>query len=157
MGTEIERRFLVNDDRWRDGSSFIQLKQGFLSTDKERIVRVRLAGEAATLTVKGLTRDHQKSEYEYAIPGQDALEMLASLCLRPLIEKRRFRVKHAGQIWDVDEFEGENHGLVIAEIELKHRDQPFPRPPWLGMEVSDNPRYFNSNLAMLPYSRWKEE
>ncbi|HIJ82636.1 MAG: CYTH protein [Magnetococcales bacterium] len=157
MGIEIERRFLVQDDRWRHGASSTCLRQGFLSTDKDRVVRVRIVGEVGTLTIKGRTRDNAKSEYEYVIPSHEALEMLNGLCLKPLIEKRRFRIVHAGMVWEVDEFEGENRGLVVAEIELEHVDQSFAKPPWLGTEVSADPRYFNSNLANHPYCRWGKE
>ncbi|MBF0603285.1 MAG: CYTH domain-containing protein [Nitrospirae bacterium] len=154
MGIEIERRFLVENDSWRQGASVTRLKQGFLSVDKERVVRVRLEGDDGTLTIKGLTRNNTKKEFEYAIPSQDALELLHALCLKPLIEKHRFRVVYDGFSWDVDVFEGENRGLVIAEIELDRGDQPFAKPPWLGREISDDPRYFNANLGQNPYCRW---
>ncbi|MEO5329746.1 MAG: CYTH domain-containing protein [Magnetococcus sp. THC-1_WYH] len=154
MAIEIERRFLVENDSWRQGVSATSLKQGFLSTDKERVVRVRLEGDRGTLTIKGLTQNSTKKEFEYAIPAQDAWELLDSLCLKPLIEKQRFRIMYAGFLWEVDVFAGENRGLVIAEIELDRVDQPFAKPPWLGREISDDPRYFNANLGQNPYCRW---
>lgn len=154
MGIEIERRFLVREDSWRGQAEGIRIKQGFLSTDKNRVVRVRVVGDVGTLTIKGLTTGCAKSEYEYVIPCGEALEMLSVLCLKPLIEKCRFRLLHEGMVWEVDEFEGENLGLILAEIELKQEDQTFSRPAWLGKEISDDPRYFNSNLAKLPYNQW---
>ncbi|MBF0349076.1 MAG: CYTH domain-containing protein [Magnetococcales bacterium] len=157
MGIEIERRFLVKDDRGRSGATVIRLKQGLLSTDKERVVRVRLVGETGTLTIKGPTRGTVKSEFEYPIPPREALELLDTLCLRPLIEKQRYHLIHDTSEWVVDEFEGENQGLVLAEIELDRADQPFAIPPWLGIEVSDDPRYFNSNLATHPYCQWERK
>lgn len=157
MGTEIERRFLVKDDTWRQGASATYLKQGFLSTDKDRVVRVRIFGDVGTLTIKGLTQNNTKKEFEYTIPAQEALELLDLLCLKPLIEKHRFRIMFDGFVWEVDVFAGENQGLVVAEIELDRTDQPFAKPLWLGREVSDDPRYFNSNLARNPYCQWGRE
>ncbi|MBF0419883.1 MAG: CYTH domain-containing protein [Magnetococcales bacterium] len=154
MGIEIERRFLVQGDSWRGQGIGTRIQQGFLATDKHRVVRVRVVGEVGTLTIKGLTTGCTKSEYEYVIPCQDALEMLAQMCLKPLIEKHRFRLSHEGMTWEVDVFEGDNAGLVLAEIELQHEHQTFSKPPWLGKEISDDPRYFNSNLAKAPYNQW---
>ncbi|MBF0108619.1 MAG: CYTH domain-containing protein [Magnetococcales bacterium] len=157
MAIEIERRFLVTGDEWRDGATSIRVIQGFLSTDKDRVVRVRIAGERGTLTIKGRTRDNRKHEFEYAIPHDDALDMLGRLCFRPLIEKQRFTLVHEGMLWVVDEFAGENQGLVLAEIELNAIDQVFPFPPWLGAEISSDPRYFNANLTIHPFCRWERK
>jgi adenylate cyclase len=156
MGKEIERKFLVTGQAWRSGSG-VEYRQGYLNDDKERTVRVRTAGDQAWLTIKGITRGATRSEYEYAIPFDEANTLLDELCLRPLIEKRRYRVDHAGGIWEVDEFFGDNEGLVVAEIELDSEDQPFARPGWLGEEVTGDPRYYNVNLVAHPYRSWSSD
>lgn len=153
MGKEIERKFLVSGEGWREGDAS-DYRQGYLNLDKERTVRVRIAGDAGRITVKGVTRGATRAEYEYPVPVEDAAAMLDDLCLRPLIEKRRYLVDYHGMTWEVDEFSGENAGLVVAEIELEDPDQPFDRPPWLGEEVTDDPRYYNASLVQKPYSRW---
>jgi CYTH domain-containing protein len=154
MASEIERKFLVTGQDWRSGNA-TRYRQGYLSLDKARSVRVRVAEDAAQLTVKGVTEGATRREFEYEIPLDDAREMLATLCLQPLIEKRRYRVRHGGLVWEVDEFCGDNAGLVVAEVELEHEDQHFDRPAWLGREVTDDPRYYNVNLVQHPYSTWE--
>jgi adenylate cyclase len=153
MGLEIERKFLVRDDSWRtvEGTPY---RQGYLNSDLYRVVRVRTMGETAVLTVKGLNSGAVRREFEYAIPLVDANAMLDELCERPLIEKTRHKIELAGHIWEVDEFFGENEGLVVAEIELDAVDEDFEKPDWLGEEVTDDPRYFNSNLVLRPYTTW---
>lgn len=145
MGIEIERKFLVKGDGWREAPG-IRYVQGYLNRDKRRTVRVRIEGERACLTVKGISTGMVRAEYEYQIPVADARELLA-LCEPPLIEKRRHVVEYHGSRWEVDAFEGGLAGLVLAEIELTAPDQPFARPDWLGEEVTGDPRYFNSNLS----------
>lgn len=155
MGREIERKFLVLRDLWHPGpAGGIRYRQGYLSTDPDRIVRVRTSGDHAWLTVKGITRGVSRSEYEYAIPPKDAEEMLDHICIQPLIEKVRHVVPVGDHRWEVDVFSGANSGLIVAEIELPHADAWFERPSWLGADVSGDPRYFNSNLIIHPYSRW---
>lgn len=154
MGKEIERKFLVNGDAWRTLGTGTLMQQGYLSTDLERVVRVRLEGEDASMTIKGQAVGATRGEWEYSIPKQDAEEMLAQLCLRPLIEKTRYRIMHEGMLWEVDEFLGDNEGLVVAEIELTSEDQPFAKPTWVGDEVTGDARYYNANLLMRPYSAW---
>lgn len=154
MATEIERKFLVKDERWRSGARGKLYRQGYLSTDPERAVRVRIIGERAYLTIKGIISDLSRYEYEYEVPLDDAREMLDRLCQRPLIEKTRYLVEHAGMTWEIDEFAGENAGLVVAEIELDDEDQEIALPPWVGDEVSDDPRYLNANLVRRPYRTW---
>ncbi len=154
MATEIERKFLVQGTQWRNDTG-VRFSQGYLNRDKERTVRVRLAGRKAFLTIKGVTRGPSRTEFEYEIPMEDA-EQLLKLCDGPIIEKTRYRIVHQGTTWEVDEFLGENAGLVIAEIELTSEDQPFSRPPWLGEEVTHDRRYYNSNLAGHPYSQWRD-
>lgn len=156
MGREIERKFLVAGNGWRSNSG-VEIRQGYLNDDKERTVRVRTAGDQAWLTIKGITRGATRSEYEYAIPFEEAEMLLDELCLRPLIEKRRYRVAHDGDLWEVDEFFGDNEGLVVAEIELESEDQPFSRPDWLGEEVTGDPRYYNVNLVSHPYRDWQRD
>jgi len=154
MGEEIERKFLVVGDGWRETAESEQLRQGFLSTEPERTVRVRLAGSQGSLTIKGKTIGARRQEFEYEIPGADAQRMLDTLCERPLIEKVRYTLRVGRHTWEVDVFEGENAGLVIAEIELESEDEAFEKPDWAGEEVTDDPRYFNSNLVARPFQGW---
>ena len=154
MAREVERKFLVTGTDWRQGTSGVPFRQGYLSSVKERVVRVRLEGRQGRLTVKGLTTAVSRLEFEYDIPPEDAARMLDDLCERPLIEKTRYRVPFGGHVWEIDEFHGDNDGLVVAEIELTSPDEPFERPSWAGREVSDDPRYFNTNLARHPFTRW---
>ena len=154
MGEEIERKFLVTGDAWRRHATGVRIRQGFLSTEPERTVRVRVAAERATLTIKGLSVGARRTELEYEIPLADGQHMLDTLCKRPLIEKTRFAMKLGTHTWEVDVFEGDNAGLVLAEIELQSEDEAFDRPDWLGGEVTHDPRYFNSNLVAHPYRSW---
>lgn len=154
MGKEIERKFLVANDSWRAGSSGTPYRQGYLNSAKERTVRVRTAGDKAFITVKGANTGATRSEYEYEIPVADANEMLDHLCERPLIEKTRYRISYENVVWELDEFAGDNRGLIVAEIELKDENEQFSPPPWLGREVTDDPRYYNVNLVSHPFSKW---
>ncbi|MEZ0388384.1 MAG: CYTH domain-containing protein [Verrucomicrobium sp.] len=153
MGVEIERKFLVKSDAWREGPTGTLYRQGYLSRDKDRTVRVRQAGAQGFLTIKGGRSGLSRSEFEYPIPLADAQEML-TLCLPPLIEKTRHLRTHQGFLWEIDEFHGENAGLIVAEIELPAEDTPFEKPAWVGADVSHDPRYFNSRLAEHPFSQW---
>lgn len=152
MGIEIERKFLVHGDGWRTAQPQ-RIVQAYLSRDKQRTVRVRIAGSDAFLTIKGLTQGATRAEFEYPIPLADAEAMLP-LCDGPRVEKLRHRLPHGGLTWEVDEFLGENAGLVVAELELSSEHQPFDRPPWLAEEVTDDARYYNANLAAQPFGRW---
>jgi CYTH domain-containing protein len=154
MGTEIERKFLVVGDAWRQGAIGVLYRQGYLCTTPERTARVRVAGDKGYLTVKGSRTGVSRLEFEYSIPLEDAQAMLDALCVRPLIEKTRYRIDHGGLVWEVDEFAGENAGLVIAEVELKREDQEVSLPAWVGKEVSADDRYANSSLAERPFSTW---
>lgn len=154
MGLEIERKFLVRGEQWRTLGQGVLLRQGYLSSAPERVVRVRIEGDSAMLTIKGKSRGATRSEWEYPIPLADARAFLDSLCERPIIEKKRYRIPHAGMVWEVDEFFGENAGLVVAEIELESEDQTFGKPDWIGEEVTHDARYFNANLLKHPYSKW---
>ncbi len=156
MAREIERKFLVIGDDWRGLAPGKDYRQGYLSTVAERTVRVRVAGERAFLTVKGISVGASRAEFEYGIPVADADEMLDGLCERPIIEKTRYRIPHEGFVWEVDEFAGANAGLIVAEIELASEDQQFPHPSWIGEEVTGDPRYFNANLIAHPFSAWND-
>ena len=155
MGIEIERKFLVTGDGWRQGAG-VAYAQGYLSCDPQRTVRVRIAGGKAFLTVKGVAKGATRAEFEYAIPVDDAAQLL-ELSDGPVVRKVRRVIEHAGSTWEVDEFEGDNAGLVLAEIELASEEQAFAKPDWLGREVTGDPRYYNSSLAANPYSRWCEQ
>lgn len=154
MGTEIERKFLLTGDAWRDMAVGIKYRQGYLGLDNKRTVRVRIAGEQAFLTIKGKTSGISRMEYEYPIPVEDASILLAELCEQPIIEKKRYKVVYQGFVWEVDEFFGENEGLLVAEIELEEEGQEFEKPPWVGAEVSSDRRYCNASLIKNPYSMW---
>ena len=154
MGVEIERKFLLQGDAWRGLGQAVLLRQGYLSSARERVVRVRIEGEQAMLTIKGANVGATRGVWEYPIPLDDAVELLDGLCEQPLIEKVRHRIEHAGMVWEVDEFLGANAGLVVAEIELASEDQPFEKPEWIGVEVSGDARYYNANLIRHPFSQW---
>jgi adenylate cyclase len=156
MGQEIERKFLVAGDAWRSLGQATRYRQGYLSTVKERTVRVRTIGDKGYLTIKGVSKGIARAEFEYEIPFDDANTLLDDLCERPLIEKDRYKIPHGDHTWEVDEFFGDNAGLVVAEVELESEDQPLERPEWIGKEVSDDPRYFNANLIANPYRNWAE-
>ncbi len=157
MAQEIERKFLVLNDSWReDAGPGAYISQGYLGDAKNASVRVRVEGERANINIKGATLGISRSEYEYSIPKDEALEMLKNLCLKPLIEKSRYRVKVSDHIWEVDLFAGDNAGLVVAEVELASEDQPFEKPAWAGDEVSDDARYYNVCLVNHPYKDWDD-
>lgn len=152
MAIEIERKFLVIDDSWRNAPA-VYFCQGYLNRAKERTVRVRVAGENGYLTIKGVSQGAARAEFEYEIPLADAKQLLA-LCDGPVIEKYRRRIEFGGMTWEVDEFLGANQGLVVAEIELDAEDQVFALPGWVGDEVTGDERYYNSNLARTPFAQW---
>ncbi len=154
MGIEIERKFLVGGDGWRrQAASQTRFSQGYLSRDPARTVRVRIAGDAAFLTIKGATTGATRAEFEYAVPLADAQQLLA-MCDGPVVEKVRHLCTVGGMTWEVDEFLGANAGLVVAEIELDAEGQAFARPAWLGAEVTGDARYVNANLAVRPFTSW---
>ena len=154
MAKEIERKFLVAGEDWRALARGTRYRQGYLSTVKERTVRVRTIDDKGFLTVKGITVGATRSEYEYEIPAADADEMLDDLCEKPIIEKNRYKIPLGGVTWEVDEFLGVNDGLIVAEVELQSEDQSFPKPDWIGEEVTSDPKYFNANLIARPFSTW---
>ncbi len=155
MNIEIERKFLVDGDAWRNEvTETLVLRQGYLATDPRCAVRVRLSGACASLTIKGERTGGAAPEFEYAIPEQDAVAMLDLLAQKPLIEKKRHLIPCGGFVWEVDEFHGQNQGLIIAEIEMASPDQPFPLPSWIGREVTGEARYYNASLVHFPFSAW---
>jgi len=156
MGIEIEKKFLVTGNEWKSLAAGIVYRQGYLKSGHGCTVRIRIAGEKGYLTIKGVFAGGGRPEYEYEIPLLDAEEILDTLCDKPLIEKKRYRIPFAEHIWEVDEFSGENDGLVIAEIELKRVDEDFKKPEWIGEEVTGIPRYYNASLVNYPFKKWKE-
>jgi adenylate cyclase len=156
VNEEIERKFLVISDGWRAGAAPGALyRQGYLTTGTTVTVRVRVAGDRGYLTLKGLHAGLSRAEFEYKIPLADAQQMLTHLCSAPPVEKVRYRVEHAGLIWEVDEFTGTNAPLVLAEVELENETQPVTLPDWVGQEVSTDVHYTNAYLAQRPYSTWR--
>lgn len=154
MSVEIERKFLVRGTDWKKMGQAVAIRQGYLSSDRDRIVRVRIEDTSATLTIKGRMVGITRGEWEYSIPIDEADELLNGLCERPLIEKTRTRIVHDGLVWEVDVFFGDNQGLVVAEIELESEGQVFTKPDWVAEEVTDDPRYFNANLLRHPFTAW---
>ncbi|QQZ30659.1 CYTH domain-containing protein [Thiothrix subterranea] len=158
MATEIERKFLLVSDAWRALISRSEsFRQGYLSSSKRASVRVRIADDTATLNIKGMTLGVQRPEYEYEIPLPDATELLDQLCERPLIEKTRHFIEFGGKLWEIDEFHGDNAGLIVAEVELDAPDEVIPMPDWAGADVSHLERYYNVRLTQYPYSQWSAE
>jgi adenylate cyclase len=154
VGVEIERKFLVRGDAWKRLGEPVFFRQGYLSSHKERVVRVRIEGDRAVMTIKGRNVGATRGEWEYPIPMADAVELLDGLCEQPLIEKYRRRIDFAGNVWEVDEFLGANAGLVVAEIELGSEEQVFDKPEWVAEEVTEDLRYLNSSLIKHPFSAW---
>ena len=153
MGKEIERKYLVKGEVWKDLGEGVLYRQGYLNSQKERVVRARTMGPKAALTIKGITVGATRLEFEYDIPMDDCNQLL-DLCEQPIIEKTRYKIPYGGLIWEVDEFHGVNDGLVVAECELESEDQSIDKPDWIGDEVTGDPRYFNSNLIANPFTTW---
>ena len=154
MGIEIERKFLLKNDVWRDFAKGVYYRQGYLNSTSERTVRVRTINEKGFLTIKGVAHGATRLEFEYEIPKDECNIMLDALAEKPVIEKNRYKVDYKGLVWEIDEFFGENRGLIVAEVELESEDQKFEIPEWIGEEVTGDPRYFNSNLIYHPYTKW---
>ncbi len=154
VGLEIERKFLLKNDDWRKLAQGKEYRQGYLSSVKERTVRVRTIEDKGFLTIKGVSRGAVRTEYEYAIPLNEAKAMLEELCEKPLIEKKRFKIPYEGLVWEIDEFFGENKGLIMAEAELSSETQAFNKPEWIGVEVTHDSKYYNANLVHHPFRRW---
>jgi CYTH domain-containing protein len=154
MGIEIERKYLVKGTSWKQAVTGQFYQQGYLSSHPDRTVRVRTGGDRGFITIKGKASGASRREYEYVIPYSDAVEMLTQLCEGPIIEKFRYKIPYEGLVWEVDEFQGENLGLVIAEVELASEDQAILLPPWIDREVTGDEKYYNANLFKHPFSLW---
>ena len=157
MGVEIERKFLVDKDKWQQlakpaGSVY---KQGYILSDDKRTVRIRVTDKVAYITLKGGTTGISRSEFEYAIPADEGNQILAAFATSS-IQKVRYNINYAGDLWEVDVFDGDNEGLIVAEIELDSEDQPFEKPDWVTEEVSDDYRYTNASLSVTPYKLWEK-
>ncbi|MCW6036391.1 CYTH domain-containing protein [Spirulina subsalsa FACHB-351] len=153
MGQEIERKYLVKGESWRVGSQGEVYCQGYITREPQRTVRVRIVGEQGYLTIKGATQGITRCEFEYPIPLADARALL-DLCDRPFIEKTRYKLQIGDFLWEIDEFHGENQGLILAEVELPDENTFVPLPDWVGEEVSQDGRYYNANLVKFPYKQW---
>ncbi|RYU86525.1 CYTH domain-containing protein [Mucilaginibacter terrigena] len=157
MPTEIERKFLVDHAKWAAVTKPVGTvyKQGYILSEEKRTVRIRVAGDAAYITLKGASAGISRSEYEYKIPVSEGEEILDNFAAS-LIQKTRYNIEHAGNTWEIDVFTGDNTGLILAEIELQHEDEPFEKPLWAGQEVSHDNRYTNASLSVYPYNIWKQ-
>lgn len=154
MAQEIERKFLVTDTSWRRNAERKLYRQGYIPTQDNTTVRVRTIGDRGYLTIKGATIGISRLEFEYEIPLDDANTILSNICQPPLIEKWRYTLQVDTHTWEIDEFLGDNQGLLLAEVELSSTTESFSQPPWIGKEVSEDPRYYNSNIAKRPYRTW---
>lgn len=158
MGLEIERKFLVRGDDWRQqADAGTPYRQGYLVGSQHASVRVRIEGEVARLNIKSATLGIRRQEYEYPLPLDEAEEMLETLCEQPQIEKTRYKLPYQGHLWEIDVFAGANQGLIVAEVELGSEDEALSLPEWVGEEVSDDPRYYNVCLVKHPYSEWRND
>ncbi|WHH57806.1 CYTH domain-containing protein [Petroclostridium sp. X23] len=157
MAKEIERKYLVKDLSFKQLSKGVLYKQGYLSTDPKATVRIRVIGQQAFIAIKGADNGISRIEYEYEIPFDDADKMIGELCHQPIIEKYRYKIEYKGFVWEIDEFLGDNEGLVVAEIELSREDEEFMKPDFVGDEVTHDYRYRNSNLVDNPYKSWNNK
>lgn len=157
MGIEIERKFLVHKEKLFDIPAGTHIRQGYLSSSNETCVRIRVLQGNAYLTIKDSSNELSRLEFEYSIPSHDATYMLEHLCTQPIIEKTRVNILDNGRTWEVDIFEGDNQGLIIAEIELSHEEEVFKKPEWLAEEVTGDPRFYNINLVKHPYRLWRDD
>lgn len=153
MAIEIERKFLVTSDNYRLGSAH-KISQGYICSENDRVVRVRAIDNKGFVTIKNATIGFARNEYEYEIPYNDAIEMLKNTCQHPIIEKTRYKIEFGDFVWEVDEFHGDNQGLVVAEIELPRKDSEFPLPDFVGEEVTGEAKYYNASLFKFPYKEW---
>jgi adenylate cyclase len=155
MNTEIERKFLVRSNDFQKNAQMTTIHQGFLCTESNGVVRIRIEETKATITIKGKAIGLERTEFEYEIPLHDAVFLLENNCIKPTIKKNRYSVFYEGFTWEIDEYMEENEGLIVAEIELPEKHTLFKKPSWIGDEVTDDPRYYNANLAKRPFKDWK--
>ena len=155
MAKEIERKFLIINDSWKQSvTRSVHIIQGYLANTDRGSIRVRIGADKASLNIKSMTLGISRTEYDYPIPLDDARNLVLNFCMQPVIEKQRYFVEVGRHIWEIDVFEGQNQGLVVAEIELNDPDETFSKPAWTGKEVSDDPRYYNVSLVQHPYRDW---
>ena len=155
MAREIERKFLVTGDSWKENIKRTDhIIQGYLANTDRGSIRVRIAADEGSLSIKSMTLGISRIEYDYPIPLDDARNLIANFCMQPVIEKLRYYVEHDKHVWEIDVFERENQGLIVAEIELSEPEEAFHKPDWIGAEVSDDPRYYNVCLVEHPYLKW---
>ena len=154
MGIEIERKFLVDESKLPQLTGGYSIKQGYIQTAGVNTVRVRIRDNEAFLTLKSSSKGSKRLEFEYIIPLEDAQEMLDNLCQKPFIDKTRYLIEHQGHTWELDIFEGENKGLIVAEVELQSENETFSLPAWVTDDVTLDKRYANSNLIQTPYRSW---
>lgn len=154
MGIEIERKFLITNNGWKKGAKYSTCRQGYIFAEKKGVVRIRVIDQKGFVTIKSAPVVLTRQEYEYEIPLADANSMLEDLCDKYIVEKKRYKIKFGNHIWEIDEFTGHNEGLVLAEIELSNENETFEPPPWIGEEVSLDPKYHNSNLSKYPFNQW---
>ncbi len=158
MAQEIEHKFLLANNQWRElVENSVVYRQGYLTSNQNSSIRVRVSDKQAWLNIKSAIIGTQRQEYGYEIPLTDANEILDTLCIKPIIEKMRHFIKQGKHTWEIDEFFGENDGLIVAEIELSEVGEAFEKPIWLGDEVTYDVRYYNNNLAVQPYSQWRDD
>ena len=161
MAQEIERKFLLrsdNEDIWKSiAFKEIHMHQGYLCNNYKSSVRIRIEDQHANINIKSMTVGISRAEYEYSIPVDEATELLNTLCSKPQIKKVRYLVKFANKLWEIDVFEGDNKGLIVAEIELESEDEVFDLPEWIGKEVSAFERYYNMRLTTYPYLQWTDK
>jgi adenylate cyclase len=156
MALEIEHKFLIKNSDWKENiQKSSDYKQGYLISDKTKSIRVRISDDKAWLNIKSATIGTARQEYEYEIPLIEGIEILSSLCEKPIIEKTRHLVPYKQHTWEIDVFSGDNNGLIVAEIELSEVGEAFGKPDWLGNEVTEDLRYYNNNLSKNPYKNWK--
>lgn len=154
MAVEIEKKFLLNHFPESLLKNPVYISQGYIPHSREGVIRIRIFGDQGFITFKSRTVNAARLEFEYPVPADDAKQMMDLFCLKPVIEKNRFHYDFKGFTWEIDCFTGDNQGLIVAEIELSHVDQPFEKPDWIGKEVTGDPRFFNSNLVNHPYNTW---
>ena len=155
MALEIEHKFLIDNDDWKQHSrESVDYKQGYLSSDKTRSIRVRISNHKAWLNIKSATIGTSRQEYEYEIPLDEGQEIIDTLCIKPIIEKTRYFVPYQQHLWEIDVFSGDNEGLIVAEIELSEVGEHFFKPSWLGKEVTEELKYYNNSLCSNPYKNW---
>lgn len=154
MAKEIERKFLIDAEKWAKQGNPVEMCQGYLAINGDKIIRVRIAGNNAFITIKGNLQGISRDEFEYEIPVDDARQLM-NLCEGNPVEKTRYNYLFAGKMWEIDLFHGANNGLIVAEIELNSEDEPFEKPSWIGEEVSTDSKYYNFNLSQNPFTNWQ--